>query len=186
MYTSTQRSVFPGPVTTFSVSTGAPACWVTQLGSFAMSIGFIFGGVPVYVTLPLMVPAAPAGAAGTIMAGLASAPVTSAVTRTETECVRIRRPLCGKDRFTDSPPAPTPTPWPTRADGLELRGVRRPPRLPERGLGGLQGLQRPEKVHQVPGVRRLEVIGKGGHGGAGESRHEALVQVVVGDAAHEA
>src|SRR5438132_8290269 len=186
MYTTTQRSVFPGPVTTFSVNTGAAACWVTQLGSFAMSIGFIFGGVPVYVTLPLMVPAAPAGAAGTTMAGLTSAPVTSAVTRTETECVRIRRPLYGKDRFTDSPPAPAPTPRPTRTDGLELRGVRRQPCLPERGLGGLQGLQRPEKVHQVPGVRRLEVVGKRGHGGAVESRHEDLVQVLVGDAAHEA
>src|SRR5216117_2995116 len=74
------------------VSTGAPACWVTQLGSFAMSIGFIFGGVPVYVTLPLMVPAAPGGrggAAPTMLADRASPPVMRTVARTAMECVRI-------------------------------------------------------------------------------------------------
>src|SRR5207247_3884094 len=91
MYTSTQRSVFPGPVTTFSVSTGAPACWVTQLGSFAMSIGFIFGGVPVYVTLPLMVPAAPGGrggAAPTLLADRASPPVMRTAAGTALERAR--------------------------------------------------------------------------------------------------
>src|SRR5438874_3354548 len=76
MYTTTQRRLLPGPVTTFSVSTGAAACAVAQLGSLAISIGFIFGGVPVYVTLPLMVPAARGGAA------LTSPPVTSVVART--------------------------------------------------------------------------------------------------------
>src|SRR2546425_10781070 len=101
-----------------------------------------------------MVPAAPAGAAGTIVAGLTSAPVTSAVARTETECVRIRRPLFRKDRFADSPPAPAPTAGPTRTDGLEFRGMRAQPRLPERGLRRLQGLQRPEKVDQVRSEER--------------------------------
>src|SRR2546425_9710249 len=104
-----------------------------------------------------MVPAAPAGVARTIVAGLASAPVTSAVVTTEMECVRIRRPLYGENQFAESPPAPTPRP--TGADGLQLSGVRRQPRLPQGGLGGVQRLQRPQKVDQVPGVRRLEVIG---------------------------
>ena len=54
-----------------------------------MSIGFIFGGVPVNVTLPLMVPAAPGGPARTIGADLTSPPVTSAVATTAMECVRI-------------------------------------------------------------------------------------------------
>ena len=42
--------MLPAPVTTFSVITGV-GCWLAQLGSFAMSIGFIFGGVPVKVTV---------------------------------------------------------------------------------------------------------------------------------------
>ena len=62
MYTTTQRRLLPGPGTTFSVNTGAAACAVAQLGSFAMSIGFIFGAVPVYVTLPLIAPALAGGA----------------------------------------------------------------------------------------------------------------------------
>jgi hypothetical protein len=36
-------------------------CCLAQVGSFDMSIGFIFGGVPVYVTLP-EIDAFPAGA----------------------------------------------------------------------------------------------------------------------------
>src|SRR5438046_8494723 len=118
MYTSTQRSVFPGPVTTFSVSTDAPACWVTQLGSFAMSIGFIFGGVPVYVTLPLMVPAAPGGpggAAPTMLADRASPPVMRTVARTAMECVRISSLLPSsktRARSLQSPPAHPPPPPP--------------------------------------------------------------------------
>ena len=64
--------------------------------------------------------------------------------------------------------------------------MRRQPRLPKCGLWSVQGLQRPEEVYEVPTVRRLEVVGKGGHWGAVESRHEDLVQVLVGHAAHEA
>ena len=62
MYTTTYSRALPGPVTTVSVITGV-ACCLAQVGSFAMSIGFIFGGVPVYVTVPLIVPAPAGGAA---------------------------------------------------------------------------------------------------------------------------
>jgi hypothetical protein len=56
MYTTTFPRVFSGPVTTVSVITGV-ACCFAQEGSLAMSIGRIFGGVPVKVTFPVMPPA---------------------------------------------------------------------------------------------------------------------------------
>src|ERR1700678_1727709 len=55
-YTTTLSNALLGPVTTVSVVIGV-ACCLAQLGSFDMSMGFCLTGVPVYVTLPLTVPA---------------------------------------------------------------------------------------------------------------------------------
>jgi hypothetical protein len=56
MYTTTFPRALLGPATTLSVMRGV-ACCLAQDGSFAISIGFIFGGVPVKVTWPLIAPA---------------------------------------------------------------------------------------------------------------------------------
>ena len=74
MYTTTHSRALPGPVTTLSFITGV-ACCFAQDGSLAMSIGRIFGGVPVNVTVPLTVPAA-------LPAGRPASPVTDAATST--------------------------------------------------------------------------------------------------------
>ena len=60
MYTTTHSRVFPGPVATFSVDDRRVACCFAQEGSLDISMGFIFIGVPVYVTLPVIEPE-PAG-----------------------------------------------------------------------------------------------------------------------------
>ena len=63
--------MLPGPVTTLSVITGVGCC-LAQEGSFAMSIARILGGVPVKVTVPLMVPGTFAGAIGVPMVDAAT------------------------------------------------------------------------------------------------------------------
>src|SRR5208337_4903821 len=55
-YTTTLSNALLGPVTTVSTVTGV-ACCLAQVGSLDMSMGFCLAGVPVYVTLPLTVPA---------------------------------------------------------------------------------------------------------------------------------
>src|SRR4029077_4852725 len=79
-YTTTLSSAFPGPVTTVSVVMGV-ACCDAQLGSFDISIGFCFAGVPSYVTLPLTLP--PLGTANAI-ADVVSAANTAAYPRFRT------------------------------------------------------------------------------------------------------
>src|SRR5580658_1836474 len=55
-YTTTLSNALLAPVTTVSTFMGV-ACCLAQLGSLDMSIGFMWAGVPVKVTLPLTVPA---------------------------------------------------------------------------------------------------------------------------------
>jgi hypothetical protein len=76
--------VLPAPVTTFSFMMGA-ACWAAQVGSFAMSIGRILGGVPVKVIVPEIAPAAawPVGSAAVTPAPRA------ATARSESRLMRI-------------------------------------------------------------------------------------------------
>ena len=54
------------------------------------------------------------------------------------------------------------------------------PGLPEGGLGGLQWLQRAEKMHQIPRFRRLEIVGERGHRRAIDTGHEDPVEILVG------
>src|SRR5208282_860572 len=55
-YTTTLSKALLAPVTTVSTFMGV-ACCLAQLGSLDMSMGFMWAGVPVKVTLPLTVPA---------------------------------------------------------------------------------------------------------------------------------
>jgi hypothetical protein len=88
MYTTTFPKALAGPVTTLSVIIGVECC-LAQLGSFAMSIGRIFGGVPVKVTWPLI---APAFSAGCPNAMVADAP-TARRARDETSMLDIGAPF---------------------------------------------------------------------------------------------
>src|SRR6266571_7881727 len=147
MYTTTQRSELPGPVTTVSVVIGV-GCSFTHAGSFAMSMGFIFGGVPVKVTRPLM---APALAAAPITCDRTSTPSTS-TTAAEINLggVRIGGSLLNERGMQSAASLPTAA-W---SDRLELTRMRRQPRLPEHGLRCLQRLHRSEEVDQIPGLHR--------------------------------
>jgi hypothetical protein len=75
MYTTTYSSELPGPVTTVCVFSGG-LCSFAHVGSFDMSIGFIFAGVPVYVTFPVMVPLA-GGRADTSIADATSTTIAT-------------------------------------------------------------------------------------------------------------
>jgi hypothetical protein len=73
---------------TLSVVMGVGCC-LAQDGSFAISIGFIFGGVPVKVTWPLI---APAFFAGCPSATVADVPTTKRA-REETSFLDIGAPF---------------------------------------------------------------------------------------------
>src|SRR5271155_20365 len=88
MKTTTHCSVFPGPVATFSVITGVVCCLAHE-GSLDISIGFIFIGVPVYVTLPVMDPEPAGGVAKTIMA----LPIATVSPNAATNFIRIYQSL---------------------------------------------------------------------------------------------
>src|ERR1700692_552653 len=141
MYTTTNCKALSGPVATFSVITGV-ACCLAQDGSFAISIGFIFGGVPVYVTFPEMLPlgGGDGGEPAPATPPSSTAPVTS-----KRQLIFIG--LCPSPIKTNLLPAAR-----IRADWLDLRGMLRHVLLPQIGFLRAQGLEGPQGGGKIPGV----------------------------------
>ena len=50
----------------------------------------------------------------------------------------------------------------------------------------VRDLKRPQEVHEVPGIVRLDDIGKGGHGCTVQTSHKNLVEVLIGRSALKA
>ena len=126
-----------------------------------MSIGFIFGGVPVNVTLPATVPPA------LVMRFGARAIVASAHSADAGNELHSHRNTTFRERESTEAITRPPDFGPNR---LELTRVRGEPRLPEHRLRRAQRLQRAEIVHEIPALIALDVVGERGHGSAIETR----------------
>src|SRR5882672_1567057 len=173
MYTTTYCSAFPGPVTTFSPSKGG-LCSLAQVGSLDMSIGFIFGGVPVYVTLPSIVPA---GAGPTLATATVKANRTGS--RTYLACITTLLRGCITDEKSRALRHLLPN-W--------FEGVRMAlqPCLKGGQLRRFEGyLQGAQEVHQIPSLFGFDVVRKRGHGRSVKPRHKNTVEILVGRAALE-
>src|SRR5581483_9023981 len=74
---------------------------------------------------------------------------------------------------------------PVRADGFELPGMGSQPLLPHHLLRPLLLLQRTQKVHEMPRIVALEVVGKRWHRRSIQPGHEDLVEIFIRAAALE-